>query len=75
MSDLFDEALLAEEPAQQAPPRVARRDRAERLLAERATSREEFEQLQADGLAVIPPFTAVTRGDMLRYIPFSECVR
>ncbi len=30
---------------------------------------------QADGLAVIPPFTAVTRGDMLRYIPFSECVR
>ena len=30
MSDLFDEALLADEPAQPASPRVARRDRAER---------------------------------------------
>src|SRR5690625_7959947 len=30
VSDLFDEALLADEPAQPASPRVARRDRAER---------------------------------------------
>ena len=30
---------------------------------------------QADGLAIIAPFTSVSSGDMLRYIPFNECVR
>jgi molybdopterin molybdotransferase len=29
---------------------------------------------QADGLAVVPPHTAVTHGDMLEFIPFSELV-
>jgi molybdopterin molybdotransferase len=29
---------------------------------------------QADGLAVLPPFTSVTAGDMLSFIPFSELI-
>ena len=29
---------------------------------------------QADGLAVVPPYTAVSHGDMLEFIPFSELV-
>jgi molybdopterin molybdotransferase len=30
---------------------------------------------QADGLTIVPPYTAVAVGDMLRYIPFNEIIR
>jgi molybdopterin molybdotransferase len=30
---------------------------------------------QTDGLAIVPPCTAVAVGDMLRYVPFSEIIR
>ncbi len=29
----------------------------------------------ADGLTIVPPYTAVAVGDMLRYIPFNEIIR
>jgi len=30
---------------------------------------------QADGLTIVPPYTAVAFGDILRYIPFNEIIR
>jgi molybdopterin molybdotransferase len=29
---------------------------------------------QADGLAVLPPFTTLVEGDMLEFLPFSELI-